>query len=219
LGITLGTDLGTDLDPAPETDIAPVAEEPRPPAPKTRPLFVGLVGGGGALGGQDYDGFTAGGLCFGGYPQPQVRVDGTVTFNDVLFKSEGYLGQVFTEAGEVNLDIAVRYYLTRDQTFMGIYPLAGLGTGTLFWNYATPVTVIENGAPRTLTDDQINYFLVFGGAGMSLMQTRFLHLGGYVSGGVRFYGHHAESGLQNDMLKTTGYFKALIELTFRVAKV
>jgi len=215
----LGFTLGTDPEPTPETDIAPVEEAPRPPVPKTRPLFVGLVGGGGALGGQDYDGFTAGGLCFGGYPQPQVRVDGAVTANDVIFKNEGYLGQAFTEAGEVNLDITVRYYLTRDQTFMGIYPLAGLGTGTLFWSYATPVTVIENGAPRTLTDDQINYFSFFGGAGISLMQTRFLHLGGYLSGGVRFYGRHTESGLQNDMLKTTGYFKALIELTFRVAKV
>jgi hypothetical protein len=215
----LGVTLSTELEPAPAPGIAPVAEAPRPPTPKTRPLFVGLVGGGGALGGQDYDGFTTGGLEFGGYPQPQVRVDGTVTVNDVTFTNQGYLGQAFTEAGELNLDVTVRYYLTRDQTFMGIYPLAGLGTGTLFWDYAKPVTVTENGADKTLADDRINYFSCFAGAGMSLMQTRFLHVGGNLSGGVRFYGWHTGSGLKNDMLKTTGYLKALIELTFRVAKV
>jgi hypothetical protein len=206
-------------EPASAPGIAPLAEAPRLPTPRTRPLFVGLVGGGGALGGQDYDGFTAGGLAFGGYPQPQVRVDGAVTFNDITFKNQGYLGQAFTETGELSLDVTVRYYLTRDRTFMGIYPLAGLGTGTLFWDYARPVTVTENGADKTLTDDRINYFSFFAGGGLSLMQTRFLHLGGNLCGGVRFYGRHTESGLNNDMLKTTGYLKALIELTFRVAKV
>jgi hypothetical protein len=207
------------IAPGTEPGVAPVAGVPRPPTRKTHPLFVGLVGGGGALGGQDYDGFTAGGLSVGGYPQPQVRVDGAITFNDVRFTNQGYLGQAFTEAGELNFDVTVRCYLTRDRTFMGIYPLAGLGTGTLFWDYARPVTVTENGAPRTLSDDRINYFSFFGGAGMSLMQTRFLHLGGNLSGGVRFYGRHTGSGLKNDLLKTTGYFKALIELSFRVAKV
>jgi hypothetical protein len=223
------TELVVDAEPEPtpapaiapgtETGIPPVAEAPRPPTPKTHPLFVGVVGGGGALGGQDYEGFTTGGLAFGGYPQPQVRVDGTATFNDITFNHQRYLGQALTETGEMNLDVTVRYYLTRDRTFMGIYPLAGLGTGTLFWDYAKPVTVTENGAPKTLTEDRINYFSFFGGAGMSLMQTRFVHVGGNLSGGVRFYGRHTESGLKNDMLKTTGYFKALIELSFRVAKV
>ena len=198
---------------------APVVPAPRPPTPRTRPLFVGLVGGGGALGGHDYDGFAVGGLSVGGYPQPQLRVDGTATVTDVNFTGEGLLGQAFTHAEDLNLDVTVRYYLTKDKTLMGVYPLAGAGTGTLFWDYGKPVTVIENGAPRTLGDDRINYFSFFGGAGMSLVQTRFLHLGGNLSGGVRFYGRHAESGLKNDLLKTTGYFKALIELSFRVAKV
>jgi len=222
---TSGPFAATEPEPAPgiapelEPDLAPVPGAPRLPTPKTRPLFVGLVGGGGALGGQDYDGFSAGGVCFGGYPQPQLRVDGTATFNDITLKNQGYLDQAFKETGELSFDVTVRYYLTRDQTFMGIYPLAGLGTGTLFWDYARPVTVIEDGVPKPLGDDQINYFSFFGGAGMSLMQTRYVHLGGNLVGGVRFYGRHTDSGLKNDMLKTTGYFKALIELTFRVAKV
>ena len=206
-------------EPAPAPGIAPLAEAPCLPTPRTRPLFVGLVGGGGALGGHDYDGFAAGGISFGGYPQPQVRVDGTATIIGVNFTGEGLLGQAFRNAEELNLDVTVRYYLTKDKTFMGIYPLAGLGTGTLFWDYAKPVTVTENGAPRTLGDDRVNYFSFFGGAGMSLMQTRFLHVGGNVSGGVRLYGRQTQSGLKNDMLKTTGYFKALIELSFRVARV
>jgi hypothetical protein len=217
--VSPATEVVVTVEPGSAPDFVPDAGVPRPPAPRTRPLFVGLVGGGGALGGRDYDGFAMGGLSFGGYPQPQVRVDGTATIIDVNFTGEGLLGQTFQNAEELNLDVTVRYYLTRDRTFMGIYPMAGLGTGTLFWDYASPVTVIENDAPRTLSADQINYYSCFAGAGMSLMQTRFLHVGGNLSGGVRFYGWHTKSGLKNDMLRTTGYFKVLIELSFRVARV
>ena len=99
---------------------------------------------------------------------------------------------------------------------MGLYPEIGVGTGTLFWDYAKPVTVIENGAPRTLGGDQLNYFSVFGGAGISLLQTRYVHVGGNLIGGARFYGWHTRSGLENNMLKTTGFVKALVELSFRV---
>lgn len=208
-GMALGTEPG----------IAPVAPAPRPPTPRTRPLYAGLVCGGGALNGQDYDGFGTVGLSFGGYPQPQVRVDGTATADGLGFRNQGSLDQAFKEPFELNLDITVRYYLTRDRTLMGIYPLAGVGTGTLFWDYARPVTVIEDGQPRQLGDDRINYFSFFGGAGMSLLQTRYVHVGGNLSGGVRFYGRHTESGLKNDLFKTTGYVRALIELSFRVARV
>ncbi len=205
------------LAPAEGAIVAP--EPPRPPAPKTHRMFVGLVAGGGALGGKSYDGFGTLGLSVGGYPEPRLRVDGTGTINTTAFKDQALLGQAFKEPMELSLDVTARYYLTPDQTFLGLYPLAGVGTGTLFWDYAQPVTVVEDGAPKTLEDDRINYFSLFGGAGMSLMQTRYVHVGGNLVGGVRFYGWHTGSGLKNDLLKTTGYVKALIELSFRVAKV
>jgi len=203
------------IGPGTEAGIASVVPAVDRPTPKPGRLFIGLVGGGGVLGGQDYDGFSTGGLSIGGYPQPQLRLDFAGTYDDVQFKGEGLLNQALKNAFGLNLDLAVRYYLTKDNTFMGIYPLAGLGTGTLFWDYAKPVTVIEDGAPRTLDGDRINYFSLFGGAGMSLLQTRHLHVGGNLTGGVRLYGRHTGSGLKNDMLRTTGYAKALIDVSFR----
>jgi hypothetical protein len=196
-----------------ETPIPPV------PAPRTHRLFGGLVLGGGALGGREYDGFSTAGLCFGGYPEPRVRVDGTATINGIAFREQAYLYHAFQNTTELSLDLTVRYYLTPDQTFMGAYPLAGVGTGTLFWDYDKPVTVIEDGVPKHLDSDRINYFSLFGGAGVSLMQFRYVHVGGNLIGGVRFYGWHTGSGLDNDMLRPTGYLKALIEISFRVAKV
>ena len=78
------------------------------------------------------------------------------------------------------------------------------------------VTITEDGRPKTLRDDRINYFSCFGGAGMSLLQTRYVHVGGNVVGGVRFYGWHTDSGLENNLLETTGFMKALLEISFRV---
>lgn len=181
-----------------------------------RPLLASLVAGGGALGGADYDGFSTAGLSLGGYPQPRLRVDCTGTINRVRFTGEGLLGQAFTHSGELNLDLSLRYYLTRDHTLLGLYLLAGIGMGALFWDYAKPVTVVENGARKTLTDDRINYYSLYGGAGISLLQTRYVHVGGNLIGGTRLYGDHTGSGLQNNLLKTTGFVRAMIEVSFRV---
>jgi hypothetical protein len=218
-------DVGYTTPPARDDDEPPPPPEPgppgppHPPAPRNHRLFANLVLGGGALGGREYDGFSTLGLAVGGYPEPRMRVDGTATINSLAFSDEAYLYESLREPVELNLDVSFRYYLTPDRTLMGLYGVAGLGTGTLFWDYARPVTVIEDDAPKTLSDDRLNYFSFFGGAGGSLLQTRYVHVGGNLVGGVRFYGWHTASGLRNDMLPATGYMKLLFELGFRVAKV
>jgi len=183
---------------------------------RTLPFLASLVAGGGTLGGADYDGYKTVGIALAGYPGPRVRLDLTGTFNGVEFNGEGLLGQALKNSFELSLDVTLRYYLTSEHTFMGLYPAVGLGTGTLFWDYAKPVTVIEDGEPKTLSDDRLNYFSLFGGVGMSLIQTRYVHIGGSLLGGARFYGWHTSSGLENNILKTTGYGKALFEVAFRV---
>jgi len=195
--------------PGTETGMSPpAARAARIPQGRRLPVLASIVAGGGTLGGTDYDGFSTVGIALGGYPSQRTRVDVLGTINGVNFKGEGLLGEAFKNAAELSLDLTVRYYLTEDHTLMGFYPEAGIGTGTLFWDYARPVTVIENDAPKTLSDDRLNYFSLFGGAGVSLLQTRY--------GGVRFYGWHSKSGLENNMLKTTGYLKGLVEVSFRV---
>ncbi len=186
------------------------------PRESKHPSLASLVAGGGTLGGTDYDGFKTVGIALSGYPGPRIRLDLTGTFNGVDFKGEGLLGQALRNSIELSLDLTMRYYLTREHTFMGLYTQGGIGTGTLFWNYAKPVTVMENGAQKTISDDRLNYFSLFGGAGVSLLQTRYVHIGGNLIGGARFYGWHTSSGLENDILKTTGYLKALLEFSLRV---
>ena len=188
---------------------------PLPPRRK-RPTLLSVIAGGGAFGGTDYDGFKTFGLEISGYPESRFRLDLAGTYEGVNFTGEGLLGASLEDAIELNLDLTLRYYLTPDRTFVGIYPEFGLGTGTLFWDYAKPVTITEDGKSKTIDSDRVNYFSLFGGAGMSLVQTKYVHLGGNLIGGVRFYGWTTGSGLENDIIKPTGYAKALLELSFRV---
>ncbi len=220
VGYTVPPSASAVVEEVPETpEAASLAPEDEPTKAAKRPdghFLAGVLGGGGAFGGQDYDGFSTAGLAIGGYPAPQWRIDLAGTYDDIKFKGEGLLDQAFQDAFDLNLDLTVRYYLTKDQTFMGVYPLAGLGTGTLFWDYGRPVTVMEDGAPKTLDGDRLNHFSFFGGAGISLLQTRYLHLGGNLTGGVRIYGWHTGSGLKNDLLKPTGFARLMIEASYKV---
>jgi hypothetical protein len=182
-------------------------------APVARPLYVGLVFGGGSLNGGDYDGFGTLGLSLGRYLRPRVRIDGTVMTDGLGFKPQGTLGQAFTEAGaaDVGLDVTVRYDLTKS-----LHLLAGVGAGSMFWNYTKPVTVIEDGTPRAVGYDGIFYGSFYGGAGMTLLRTRDVTVGGSLTGGARVYAGSMGSGLKNDLLKSTGFTRILLEVNYRV---
>ncbi len=198
---------------APDAGIAPGVHAPAAPKKEVvqQPILIGLVGAGGALGGRIYDGYGFLGISVGGFVGPHLRVDGIASFGGFDFTDESVLGHHLKDPIELNLDVAVRYYPTAGHTFMGLYALAGAGTGTLFWSYATPVLVEEDGELKKVDTDQLNHFSLFGGAGISLVQTRHLHVGTNLVGGVRFYGWHTGSGLRNDMLKTTGFFRVAVE--------
>jgi hypothetical protein len=207
-GLAAGTEAG----------VAPVIPAARPAAPKPRRLYAGLVFGGGPLSGRGYDGFGTVGLSLGGYPRPWIRVDGTATFSGVAFLPDSTLGKAFqdAEAAEIGLDLTARYDPPDDEARIRIYPLVGVGAGTMFWDYTKPVTVIEDGAPRTVGYDGIFFFSLFGGGGATLQLTRSLALGASLTGGTRLYDGSMGSGLKNDLLKTTGFAKILLEMNYRV---
>jgi hypothetical protein len=177
-----------------------------------------VVFGGGPLGGKGYDGFGTAGLSLGGYPRPRIRVDGIATFSGVAFLPDSAPGKAFqdAEAAEFGLDLTARYDPPNDEALLRIYPLVGVGAGTMFWDYAKPVTVIEDGAPTTVGYDGVFYFSFYGGAGAALVLTPYLTVGGSVTGGTRLYDQSMGSGLKNDLLKTTGFGKVLLELNYRV---
>jgi hypothetical protein len=187
-------------------------------APKPRRLYAGVVFGGGGWTSEDNDGFGTLGLSLGGYPRSQIRVDGTATFSGVAFLPDSGLGKAFRDAetAEMGLDLTARYDPLEDEAFIHIYPLVGVGTGTMFWNYAKPATVLDQGASRTVGYDGVFYFSFYAGVGGALELTRHLTMGGSMTGGTRLYDRSMASGLKNDLLKTTGFVKILLELNCRI---
>ena len=201
-----------------QAGVAPVLPAAGRAAPKPRRLYAGLVFGGGSLGEGDYDGFGTLGLSLGGYPRPRIRVDGIVTFDGIAFLPDSTLGKAFrdAEASEFGLDVTARYDPPNAEALLRVYPLVGMGAGTMFWNYTNPVTVIENGAATTVGYDGIFYFSLYAGLGAALALTPYVTVGLSVTGGTRFYDQSLGSGLKNDLLETTGFSKVQLELNYRV---
>ncbi len=196
----------------------PAVPAARRAAPPPRRLYAGMVFGAGPLGNGGDDGFGTVGLVLGGYPRPRIRVDGTLTFDGVAFLPDSAPGRAFmdAEAEEIGLDVTARYDPSNDKAHIRVYPLVGIGAGTMFWDYSKPVTFIEDGAPRTVGYDGIFYFSYFAGLGIAFQLTPCLTVGSSVSGGTRVYDRSMGSGLQNDLLKTTGFAKVLLEVNYRV---
>ena len=116
---------------------------------------------------------------------------------------------------ELALDLSGRFYLTPPHTFLGVYPLVGMRFGTLFWSYRTPVNVIADGGPKTIQDDWLNYFAMYGGLGVSLVQTRNFSTGANLTGGFRDYDDNTFEGFHNTLFPTTGYSQLTFEMTLK----
>ena len=95
------------------------------------------------------------------------------------------------------------------------YDYTIIGTGSLLWDYAQAVPVVQDGALKTVIDDHINHFDLFGGLGSSLARLRHLQLGAEATGGVRLYGWHTYQGFKNTELPTTGFARLWFTLEYR----
>jgi len=189
------------------------------PAPESRSgvhdLTVGIVTGGGSLGGHEFEGFGLGGLDIGGFVTPRWRLDLGLLVLSPNLTSASVAGQGLKDELELAADFSVRYYLTPPHTLMGVYPLAGARVGTLFWSYRKPVDVIADGGPKTIEDDFLNYFALYGGMGVSLVQARHFHTGLNLTAGVRGYDRTTFEGFRNDLFPAAGYTQLVFEATFR----
>lgn len=197
------------------TEGSPVrVDEPAPSLSRSGGV-LSVIAGGGALGGGRYDGFGDFGLELGQFVGSRSRFDLLASVSPTHFASQSIAGQSFKDEVDLNLEISGRWYFTAPQTFLGAYPIAGVRFGTLFWTYDRPVLVVEDGATRTIASDHINHFSVFGGVGVSLMQTRHVHLGLQLLGGGRFYGWDTSEGFSNTLFPAAGYVLGRFEGGFR----
>ena len=192
------------------------AEAPRgPQGGNPTPWVLGVTGGAGTLGGQEFEGFGLGGLDIGVFPTPRWRIDLGLLALDPNLSATSLAGQGLTDELELALDLSARYYLTPPHTFLGFYPLAGLRFGTLFWSYRTPVNVIADGGAKTITDDYLNYFAMYGGLGVSLVQTRHFSTGVNLTAGFRDYDENSYEGFHNTLFPTTGYTQLAFEMVYK----
>jgi hypothetical protein len=188
-------------------------------APAAKPSLAGgvlsVIAGAGAMGGGRYDGFGDFGLEIGQFVGPRWRFDVLGSVSPTTFASQSIAGQSFENEVDLNLEISGRYYLTAARTFLGAYPVAGVRFGTLFWDYDQPVPIVEDGVRKTVDSDHINHFSVFGGFGVSLMQTRHLHCGLQFTGGARFYSWDTSEGFSNTLFPPAGYVLGRLETSLK----
>jgi hypothetical protein len=178
-------------------------------------FVLGAVAGGGSLGGQEFEGYGFGGLDIGMFVSDRWRLDLDLLVLSPNLSATSVAGQGLKDELELAADFSARYYLTPPHTFLGVYPLVGMRFGTLFWSYRTPVNVIADGGPKTIEDDYLNYFAMYGGLGVSLVQTRNFLTGVHLTGGYREYDENTFEGFRNSLFPTTGYSQLTFEMTLK----
>ena len=178
-----------------------------------RGVLVSLAGGGGFVGGDHYGGLGTGGVMIGIFPESRVRLDAGFYLTRANFTAASGLRESFEKTHELTFELSCRYYLTPEHTLVGIYPIGGLQYTTLYWDYATPIVVEKDGDKKNVRHDNLQLGAPFVGLGTSLIQTRHLHLGGRVIGGVRLHADHTHQGFDNDIFEPTGFVHFLIETT------
>jgi hypothetical protein len=216
-------DVGHEVPPTSGTEVAveetnQLSESPSETAGNSHDhsgLVLGALAGGGSLGGQEFEGFGFGGLDIGGFASDRWRIDVGLLVLSPNLSSTSLAGQGLKDEVELAADLSVRYYLTPSYTFLGVYPLAGMRFGTLFWDYVTPVDVIADGSPKTIGSDHLEYFAMYGGIGVSLVQARHFSTGFNLTGGFRAYGDNTFEGFHNTLFPTTGYMQFGVEMVYK----
>jgi len=178
-------------------------------------FVIGAVAGGGSLGGQEFEGYGFGGLDLGMFVSDRWRLDLGLLVLSPNLSATSVAGQGLKDEMELAADFSARYYLTPPHTFLGVYPLVGMRFGTLFWSYRSPINVIADGGPKTIEDDYLNYFSMYGGLGVSLVQTRNFLTGVHLTGGYREYDENTFEGFRNTLFPTTGYSQLTFEMTLK----
>jgi hypothetical protein len=184
------------------------------PYERTHPLF-GLVFEGGAFTGSQYRGFGGAGLSIGGYASERTRVDLVGMASSVDFTEQSLLGHAFKNGLDMKLELLARYEWGDPHRLPGFAPIAAIGTGTLFWDYAAPLTITENNVLRSVTDDRINHFYAYAGCAVTVARARHFVLDGRLVGGGRFYGWHTANGFGNDLLAPVGFAQFQVGAAFR----
>ena len=150
-------------------------------------------------------------LSGGGYVAPQVRAGGEFYVGRFSSGTAKLLDGAIEDISELGFGGSIRYYVTPDHTALGLYGTAGARYGWMGFTFRTPVTVEEDGEERTIDADWLAVFSPRVGVGLSLVQTRHVHIGASVSEGIRLYAGTTHQGFDNDVFPTVGFTQLWVE--------
>jgi hypothetical protein len=174
---------------------------------------VGAASGFAMFGGGVLRNAMLNGVQVGGYLDDFVRFDLAGYAQSFTFRSYPSLSGLKDPTG-LSIDLSGRGYLTPKHTFMGVYGVAGIRYGYMWWYYRNPIQVIEHHETRTLRHDGLQMFGAYTGLGLSVMQIRHVHLGGNVIGGFQAYKNETSQGFDNDLIRPQGYVQLRIEMSY-----
>lgn len=177
-------------------------------------LHGGIIVGGGNIGGDEFDGYTAFGIQIGEmFPRFRTRLDlaGRIHLPNLTDQS-GLAGGIKNE-WEIAVEGSGRYYLTPTHTLMGLYLIGGARLGQLFWDFGSPIEVEDADGIRTVYNDNLGYFTPFAGFGVSIIQKRSVHVGAHLTGGYRIYGSSTGENLENNVFKDESLVELMVEVT------
>ena len=91
-----------------------------------------------------------------------------------------------------------------------------LRIGSTDWKYRDPVELTtEDGGVYRVTEDWVLDGGPFVGAGVSILQTRHVHLGASFMTGIRFTKSTTDQGLENDLFQDVGWYQWNLEGSIR----
>ena len=144
------------------------------------------------------------------YPKDRIRIDIHGSIHGAPVQETSSLSEAL-DGGVVLLGLKLdfNFYTTPSHTFIGQYFIFGIGYTYMQWHYANEVVmdydIIEN--------DALDGLELYTGAGIHLIQTRFLNLGAELTPGVIFWLGRTAEGFDNDVFKPFWYIRLDFKLS------
>ncbi len=183
---------------------------------RSYPAYAGLTLARGLMDGGNIDRVSMVTLSGGMYFSEHFRAGGTIGGNFLRVQDGTYLrNAVGDNMTIINAGVNATWYTTPRYTALGNYFTAGATLSFLIWEYENSLQVTNSGYNRewgansdnTVTSDLLSGFEIYGGVGINLIQTPFLHIGLEAIPGVIFWEQKTSEGFADDTFNAFPYVK------------
>ncbi len=150
-------------------------------------------------------GFSSFTIMYGGYLKKRIRLDIGLYYGNGKRGNQQNIQEGINSINEVGGEANGRFYITSDHTLMGIYLLGGIRWGLMSWSYTNGIEIPnEDGGIDTISSDMVEMWTYFAGLGISLLQTKVVHLGACATAGFRASKDTTFEDFDNNVFKDVG---------------